>query len=313
MGGLRKTIFKSQNLSLKIISFILALSLELYFYSPDNSATADILAAVELLDIPSSVMSISPSLETGRLTAKVRIRGPRPLIEKAQKGIYNFSVRYPKIPTLAFSAALNPEDLNLPSGIDVIDTEPSSVTFEFEKIINKKLPIIIDKVNALPSGFYLDKEVVTPDSVLVSGPTTMVDSLKEIYTQEVDLQQLSHQQKFELGLNPPSPFLKLSTNTAVVELIALPIIAKQNYEKVNIKIISPSGYAATVEPSKANVVLVGAKDDLELLKATKVDLIADSQGLKEGKHEVGLRADLPPGVKILSTEPEKVLVILRKQ
>ncbi len=313
MSGLRKKLFKSQNLSLKIISLILAISLELYFYSPDNSATADISATIELLDVPTTLVSISPSLESSQLSAKVRIRGPRPLIEKAQKGIYSFTVNFPPNAPLAFNSKLNPDDLGLPNGIDIIDIEPNTVTFEFEKIIHKKVPIEIAKTNSLPKGYYLDKEVVVPDTVIVSGPSSLVDSLKKIYTQEINLAEISAEKKLELGLNTPNKLLKLNINTVNVELNAMLFITQWKFEKVNIKLIAPNGYAGTVEPSKADVILIGPKSDLELLKSTKVELIADTRTVRKGKHEVGLRAELPEGVKILSVEPEKVTVNLTKQ
>ncbi len=77
------------------------------------------------------------------------------------------------------------------SELDIIDIVPNSLSFMIERRVKKKLPIVADLNLEFKVGYGLAKEVVLePDSVLIDGPQSVVNSLTEIKTKEIKLSSL---------------------------------------------------------------------------------------------------------------------------
>ena len=89
--------------------------------------------------------------------------------------------------------------------------------------------------------------------------------------------------------------------------------AEKSFDQVAVQVVAPAGFAATVEPSKAAMVVTGAKKEVEKLENENLVLIADATGLTEGKHELALQGVFGGNVRVLKTYPEKVKVILVKK
>ncbi|MFN8389676.1 MAG: CdaR family protein [Bdellovibrionota bacterium] len=302
-----------ENLSLKLISLILAVLLELYFYSPDNSLKVSLAATVEIRNVPTSLMFISPHHAERGITARVIVRGPRPLIEQAQGGNQRFILDYPQDSPLAFSASLDPRQLTLPAGVEVLEVNPPSITFELEHVVAKDLLVDVQRVGQVPTGYQLEGIRVYPDSVTVTGPESELASLRTVKTQRLSLDDLTDTKTVELPLETPGLLSRLGVPVVKAEVRVSPIPAERAFEKVNVRVLAPYGYAGTVEPSRVKATLGGPKEALSQLSANGIELEADARALSEGKHEVDLTAELPKGLVIVATEPKKVTVNLIKQ
>lgn len=77
------------------------------------------------------------------------------------------------------------------SELDIIDIVPNSLSFSIERKVKKKLPIVPDLSLDFKVGYGLAKEVVLePDSVVIDGPQSVVNSLTEIKTKAIKLSSL---------------------------------------------------------------------------------------------------------------------------
>ena len=77
------------------------------------------------------------------------------------------------------------------SALDIIDIIPNSLSFSVERRIKKKLPIVADLNLDFKAGYGLAKQVVLePDSVVIDGPQSVVKSLTEIKTKQIELYSL---------------------------------------------------------------------------------------------------------------------------
>lgn len=310
--GKRKPWWR-ENLSLKLISLILAVLLELYFYSPDNSVTVTVPATVDIRNVPGSLTIINPRHGERGVPARIEVRGPRPLIEQVRSTTQRFVVEYPPEHPMVFTAALDHRQLWLPAGVEVLEVNPPVVNIELERLAQKQVMVELEKAGQLADGYQLDGISLTPDSISVSGPEGEVAPLKSIRTQRLNLEGISETRRFELGLVSPGQYSKLSNQTVTAEVRVSVIPAERTFEKVNVQVVSPYGYAGTVEPSRVRVVLAGPKQDLEKLSPGAIELQADGRELREGRHELNVTGNLPAGISVLSTEPKKVTVNLVKQ
>src|SRR5689334_22599536 len=114
-SGSKKKPKWRENLSLKLISLILAVMLEIYFYSPDNSLTVSLPVTVELRNVPSTMMFISPRNGERGIPARLEVRGPRPLIEQVRTANHRYVVDYPPTHPTVFSSPLDARQLWLPA------------------------------------------------------------------------------------------------------------------------------------------------------------------------------------------------------
>ncbi len=111
-------------------------------------------------------------------------------------------------------------DINQQLGKDInlLDVLPDTITFHFDNVINKKIALAPNVTLKFAPQCMLDGEIsFIPDSVVVSGPEFILDTLKCIYTKK---------QKFK-GLNKP-----IERNVSLREIDNLSFANK----KVNMKL-----------------------------------------------------------------------------
>lgn len=70
--------------------------------------------------------------------------------------------------------------------MEILDILPDTLTFIFDEMVRKKLPIIPDIKYSLARQYLLiDKIRTYPDSIVASGPASILDTLKGVYTVQV--------------------------------------------------------------------------------------------------------------------------------
>jgi len=76
----------------------------------------------------------------------------------------------------------------LSSEFKIINIEPDTIVFPFAEVISKKVPVVSGLVYKLSPQLVLKSQPdISPDSVLVSGPDYIIDTLKSVYTKTVDV------------------------------------------------------------------------------------------------------------------------------
>ena len=93
---------------------------------------------------------------------------------------------------------INTEDIKeriasqLNSDIKLIKVKPETITFKFSQFGSKKVPVIPRVDYALKRQYMLKNNIsVIPDEVEISGPASILDTLKGVYTSPLKLKELS--------------------------------------------------------------------------------------------------------------------------
>jgi hypothetical protein len=80
----------------------------------------------------------------------------------------------------------------LSSEFEVLEIKPDTLFFRFADVVSKMVPVEAALVYSLDQQLILKQDpVVTPDSVMISGPDFLVDSLMRIYTTDTDVGKIS--------------------------------------------------------------------------------------------------------------------------
>ena len=101
----------------------------------------------------------------------------------------------------------------------VLNILPDSLVFVLSASSKKKIPVISGVSFELEKQYMIrDKIIIKPDSVVVTGPTIIMDTLSGIYTSDIRLKNLDHSVKRNLDIIMPNDQLKTDTRRVSIEI-----------------------------------------------------------------------------------------------
>ena len=152
------------------------------------------------------------------------------------------------------------------------------IVLDYEERFEKKLPVFFDGFPSFQQGYdYLDSVILTPDSVLVSGPFSLVEglthwktnlveaaNLKENFTQEV---RLKAPEKGEIFLKPETVQVDIAVEEFTENSVFVPVTLKNQPDSIRIF------------PAKVQVQFVVGLSKFNQITADSFLLEADFQGI----------------------------------
>lgn len=200
----------------------------------------------------------------------------------------------------------------LSSDISVIDISPDTVSFKIERIVTKKLPVVPDLDIGFKTGFGLASSVkVTPDSVVVFGPKSIMEKLDHFPTAPVKLQLLDSPVKSKaVFMND-----KFRTNIAAVE-VALDVqrIVDKNIDNIRVEVTDiPIDRDVVILPNSVSCLVKGGINVLGKLEASDIKaFVRYSDVLLDTLGTVSTEIDLPENVELITVRPERLRYVIKK-
>jgi hypothetical protein len=309
--GVKKLIF--HNFGLKFFALSLALLLEFYFYSPDNSVTKSYAALIRFKNLPSTMMIVEPPNARYGIEAEIQLRGPKPLVEQVSAKISEINIDAPlSLLPGEFPLRVNPGELTVPSGVEVIQIAPVTSRVRVEEREGKELIVVAETVGEPADGYMLKGLEVFPDTVVARGPKSRIEQLAAIETLTVDVSDLKASFKTELSIKQEDPMIDVGVTLVTVDVIIVPKQAKRQFEEVRVRLLAPKGYAATIEGStKAKVTLSGPQKILDEISLERLELSVDATQLGAGFYQVPITGTFPEGVSLLEVWPKSLGITIR--
>lgn len=298
----------TENLRLKLIAVILAIALEIYFISPHNYVTATLNVPLELTNIPPTMMVVWPPDAERGLRTVIKVKGPSPLIQQIRGTPFRISSALPSDVGATFGLVVDPSSLRLPSGVDVVEIEPQTIDLRLERVVKKELKVVFVPTGNPPPGMAVVSTKVFPESVVARGPESELKGLSTVETQKVDISGVTSAQLFEVPLREVGLRTTLSVNLASAEVKVGPVLARREISGVRVKVMAPSGFAATVVPSRVVVTVSGPEGMVNQLASDQLEAVADASNLGGGDYQLGLSVPLKAGLDLIKTEPAEVAV-----
>ncbi len=92
------------------------------------------------------------------------------------------------------------------SGLTIVDIKPDSIHLDLEQKSEKIVPILLIENIETAKRFEVTGQVtIEPDSVLISGPKSIVDTIRYIPTEKLELVGISQSDNGEIGLQNHFP------------------------------------------------------------------------------------------------------------
>ena len=211
-GMIRKLLFKinHRDLLLKLLSLCLGAMLW-YLVVGADKVDMNLKIPIEILNLPENL--VISNLSKNELD--VTIRGPRSIINSVRKRNISRSVDLSKAEAGTTVIKNNSESLNLPRGITVLQLQPSNITLSIDRLIQKQIPINAVTEGEVSAGYKLLQITLTPDSLAVSGPESILDSAMALTTYVINLDGLDKSTTLPVHLNLSAEFDDLIGETTV--------------------------------------------------------------------------------------------------
>jgi len=198
------------------------------------------------------------------------------------------------------------------SETEVIDIKPDTIAFIVERIISKKVPVLVDLSLEFKAGYGLASDIlVTPDSVIVSGPVSIMKDLKEIFTVRKSISSLDLKKVLKINL-PKTTGITYNNNLIEVVLDVQRIVDKQ-FDNIPVDVLDvPKDISVVLLPNTVGCSVRGGVNVLGNLNEDQFkaylyysDIVNDTLG------SVIPHLELPKNTSLMFIKPERVRYIIK--
>lgn len=169
-----------ENLHLKVISLIVTLTLYLSV-KVEKTTVRTFRIDVNVTDILGDIVLME---EPEDVTLTVRGSG-RALSRIDDERLRSFSIGPIRPDTTRWP--VRPEAFALPSGIEILSVEPTTLRLDPVPLIELELPVVANFRGQVPTGYEVLSSYVDPPMMTVSMPETYLGTVDTLHTETIDL------------------------------------------------------------------------------------------------------------------------------
>lgn len=187
---------------------------------------------------------------------------------------------------------------------------PTSVELRLEELTERRVPVVPDVLTVPAMGFTVMRPLlVEPDSVTVRGGASHVESIRQVATRRVSLDELRHSVMRDIPLEAPagSPGLELVPPSVLVTVPVDSLVVRQ----VRLPVRGPEtlGDVVRFQPDSVDVVVRGAASAVQQQLDSMAEVTVRLEAVPTGPQLVPVIIDLAgEGFVSASPRPEQVTV-----
>lgn len=193
----------------------------------------------------------------------------------------------------------------------ISEISPDTLHFDLEKIISKRVAIVRNFEFTLKAQHYTYGDIIiSPDSLTISGPPSMIDSIHYIKTSEIHFMNVDKNINNRIKIQKPNSNNKLTISADSVDLF-IPI-EKFTENVIKSTIIIKNADQSTIKlfPENVRVTYIIALKDYPNFQA---DMLSIGINFDKSKNRQTLAVFHQPSfIKITNIEPQTVEYIIIK-
>ncbi len=159
----------------------------------------------------------------------------------------------------------------------LVDFDSDPIYFDFTSLESKKIA-----VKAMVELTYANNHVlegtltISPDSIIVSGPKSQIDTIENIETQPLTLTDLNSPFSAEVALRLPKDLNGTKFSSQVTTISGTVVKFSEKVMEVPVTVVNlPNGVKVRTFPEMVEVRCQGMLDDLKELEADNFSVVAD--------------------------------------
>lgn len=175
--------FLSSETAIKIFSILAALIMWMYVMNEQNPQVIYVIrdVPVKLINLDQEKFALKDG--NGEFKVNVRVRVRRSLIADLKPKDINAEVN---LRGRMEGDNLLRVDVATPPNVELIDASPKEIMVVLDGIVEEQLPITVDITGRPARGFAITSPVTKPQAVVVKGPRSTVNAIKQVYT-DIDI------------------------------------------------------------------------------------------------------------------------------
>ncbi len=315
-----KSVKLDKNL-LIFLNFLLVSSFFWFLNAITNEYDADISIPVKYINLPDNKLVIGNLAD--ELKVKVNALGHEIMTYKTSK-LNPVVINLKKHPVhivdknneqryYVLTSTLNKEvAAALSSNMEIKKIEPDSLIFKLEEVISKKLPVISNlQLNFKPQYKLKNGIILIPDSVVVKAEKSMLDTISCVYTDSVEVKNISDSTFLNLNINEV-PGALVSPNK-VACILEVEKFTEMSYQ-LPIKVINaPKDYKIKLFPASVKLTFNVGFSKYKTVYKEQFSVVANYEKIKNGKKRISLKLmSKPHYVSDVRIVPKVVDYIIEK-
>lgn len=158
----------------------------------------------------------------------VRVRGTSRRIRELTPYQVNVQVNLDQTQQGTMDINLEPRNVQLPQGFEVVSIEPNKIRVELDKEISRSLPVEASLVGRVPTGYRSQEPEVFPNAVLVTGPESLIGRLRALNTRPVSLTGRTETFEDSVTVLSPEPLVQVAQPSKVAVRVPIQRIDSDN-------------------------------------------------------------------------------------
>lgn len=260
-------------------------------------------------DPPSGFQAGTPAVSA----AEVRISGPQSVVANVT-GVFA-TLRFGDTPIdISTSADAVPVDA-AGNVVESVQSEPPTVQVNVPVLSTtstRTVPVLWSIKGDVAPGFWISRITTDPIAVQLQGLPDKLAAIERIDTAAIDVSGLTGNRSFRVPLLLPDGVSLLQPTDAVVGVTVIALSGTRPFPVVAVRVtgVGPALTAET-DPPTVSVVVAGPAGTLAGLAADAVTATVDATGKGPGTFSAEVVLRLPPGVTLVSLQPQRVTVTMK--
>lgn len=208
---MRKSFFTT-NIELKAASLILAVVLWFFVILIGRSEIT--------IDIPVIFKNAPANLEVvdAPQEVSVTIEGQERIVKQLKQSEINAVIDLDGSKAGRVFFTLSKENIKLPKTLVITNIDPETVSLMLETQLKKVVSVKPYVVGLPERGFAIMETSVTPETITVEGPTSIVRKIRTIKTEPIDISGINNNLKYKATLNIANSNIRTNTNKVEVTI-----------------------------------------------------------------------------------------------
>jgi len=195
----------------------------------------------------------------------------------------------------------------------IIEIQPDSLYFEFDRLVQRKMKVKPNVTYTLKQQYYLNGNIATePDSVLVSGAESVLDTMAYVSTQTQHYKQLEKniqrnvplENYKNVTLDPKRVILKIPMEEYTEKNLVVPVYVSDAPEGISIKLF----------PDKVKLSFLVGLSHFSDISENDFLLTVRYSDIAEKKEMLSINLDTKPqNILSVSIAPEQVEYLIEKK
>ncbi|HVZ33037.1 MAG TPA: CdaR family protein [Polyangiaceae bacterium] len=275
----------TENLGLKIFSFVLALGLAAYQRGSEDeqqrTLAVDVIVRLPAAEAHRELMTLVP--QSIHVTVRGSTRAIDQLIQSSIPPV-EVDLRQGDASAITFKDDM----FSLPPGVKINIIDPSTIKLEWQNVIERNVPIQASVTGPPAAGYTVQNVKVDPSSIPVEGPASLVEVMQFVRVAAFDVSgKTDGVYKHRLKLDPPGQLTEyLGPASAVVEVTIARQLVQRKFTKRTVIVLGPG--RVKTEPAGVDVSVTGPPELINGLRdemvVPRVDLAAVPAELKDQHH-----------------------------